>query len=405
MACTLLALEYIHSNNIVHCDITPENLISDNEGYVRVTDFGLAKMNSKTNAKETNGTPGYTAPEVLCAQSYSFPVDYYAVGVVCYQCMLGKKPYTGKTRKEVKQAILLKQARVTKEMLPHAWSSMSADFVNKCIQRKEAKRLGYQRGITELKQHPWFSDIEWHKLYNKTIQPPFAVTTEHNYDTKRCEGAEVLSPDTRERYNLYMQKDGYDSLFDNYTYLDNLYVYNSYSNDHDDVKSGLSARGTRITFVKEVSELKDAITDKEEKCDVATDMKKCESGVGVKKGIFDVGARFLNKKYLNVGLLNRQGGFHMNKIIPCYVKPSSDDDVIDDLPNINMKIYGSLSGRNNFYRALESKRIASLQRSKGNRNNNSPIQSSTIQDWKGRGQRLACAESIALLALTSSFII
>ena len=77
IACTLLALEYIHSNNIIHCDIKPENLISDSEGYVRVTDFGSAKINNnKTNLKEINitTTPGYTAPEVICAQSYSFLV-------------------------------------------------------------------------------------------------------------------------------------------------------------------------------------------------------------------------------------------------------------------------------------------------------------------------------------------
>ena len=371
-------MEYIHSHNIIHCDIKPENIISDNEGYVRVTDFGLAKINDKTNLKEINVTAatGYTAPEVLCAQSYSFPVDYYAIGAVCYECMFGSTPYTGKTRKELKQAILHKQANVTKEMLPHAWSSLSMDFVNKCIQRKEIKRLGYQQGISELKEHPWFSDIEWTRLYNKTIQPPFTITSEHNYDKKHCESVEVLSPDTNERYNLYMQKDNYNSLFVNYTYLDNLYVYNSYTNNnqYNDMKSCFSARGTRITFVKEVNELKDTVKDNQVKCNMITTIKKYENGLNVKKGLFNLGMGYLNKKYLNVGMLNRKGGLHMNnRIIPYHVKPSCDNDneIKNDLPNINMNVYGSLSGKNNFYRVVDTKRIASLKKNKANSSNSS----------------------------------
>ena len=379
IACTLLALEYIHSNNIIHCDIKPENLISDSEGYVRVTDFGSAKINNnKTNVKEINitTTPGYTAPEVICAQSYSFLVDYYAIGVVCYECMLGCKPYTGKTRKEIKQAMLRKQASVTKEMLPHTWSSVSMDFVNKCIQRKEIKRLGYQQGITELKQHPWFNDIDWKRLYNKTIQPPFTITSEHNYDKKHCESVDVLSPDTIERYNLYMQKDNYNSLFSNYNYIDNLYVYNSYNNSNNQDNTNFNARGTRITFVKEVNELKDTVKDNEVKCNVKPSIKKYESGLNVKKGLFDLGVGYLNKKYLNVSMLNKKGGFQMNnKIIPYFVKPSCDNSnsITSDLPNININMNGcgSKFGKNNFYRVNDTKKIASLKKGKGHSNNNS----------------------------------
>ena len=69
----LLALDYIHSQNIIHRDIKPENLVLESNGYARITDFGVAKINEPDNSSETSGTPGYMAPEVILVQNHSFP--------------------------------------------------------------------------------------------------------------------------------------------------------------------------------------------------------------------------------------------------------------------------------------------------------------------------------------------
>ena len=92
MACIILGLEYIHSNNIIHRDIKPENLVCDDKGYIRITDFGVAKKYHKNNGDETSGTPGYMAPEVLCAKNHSYPVDFFALGVIGYEFMIGRRP-------------------------------------------------------------------------------------------------------------------------------------------------------------------------------------------------------------------------------------------------------------------------------------------------------------------------
>ena len=92
MACIILGLEYIHSNNIIHRDIKPENLVCDDKGYIRITDFGVAKKYHKNNGDETSGTPGYMAPEVLCARNHSYPVDFFALGVIGYEFMMGNAP-------------------------------------------------------------------------------------------------------------------------------------------------------------------------------------------------------------------------------------------------------------------------------------------------------------------------
>lgn len=99
IACIILGLEYLHSNNIIHRDIKPENLVMDEKGFLRITDLGIARIVKPNNSADTSGTPGYMAPEVMCKQDHSFPVDYYAVGVIAYEFMLAKRPYFGNNRK------------------------------------------------------------------------------------------------------------------------------------------------------------------------------------------------------------------------------------------------------------------------------------------------------------------
>ena len=224
----------------------------DSEGYIRITDFGVAKVHKPDNSSETSGTPGYMAPEVLCAQNHSYPVDFFAIGVMGYEFMLGSRPYLGRSRREIKQAVLRKQVLVTPEQLPQGWSSLSMDFINKCLQRKELKRLGCNNGVADLKQHEWFNDVDWNKLYAKAMKSPFTIKGDANYDKKYCEALDKLTPDTIERYQSYMKKEDFNSLFVNYTYLDNLCLYSSdtQENNNTNITNTSNARATRITFTK-----------------------------------------------------------------------------------------------------------------------------------------------------------
>ena len=85
-----MGLEYIHSKSVIHRDVKPENLVLDENGYVRITDFGIAKIFSNKNSSETSGTPGYMAPEVMNRQNHTLAVDYFAVGVIGYEFMMGR---------------------------------------------------------------------------------------------------------------------------------------------------------------------------------------------------------------------------------------------------------------------------------------------------------------------------
>jgi serine/threonine protein kinase len=100
VACAVVALEYMHTKGVIHRDLKPENMVIDKYGYMRVTDMGIARVLAPNNANDTSGTPGYmgmrgsgsmyVAPEVICRQNHGVAVDYFALGVIAYEFMLGR---------------------------------------------------------------------------------------------------------------------------------------------------------------------------------------------------------------------------------------------------------------------------------------------------------------------------
>ena len=155
----------------------------DNKGYVRITDFGISKLYSSRNSNETSGTPGYMSPEVMKCQNHTAAVDFFALGVMGYEFMLGKRPYIGKSRKEIKEQMLSRQASIKLCSIPDGWSEESADFINKLLMRKPEERLGF-RGVQELKEHPWLKYFPWSELLAKSIEAPFVPERKDNFDKK-----------------------------------------------------------------------------------------------------------------------------------------------------------------------------------------------------------------------------
>ncbi|CAD8169789.1 unnamed protein product [Paramecium pentaurelia] len=171
-ACIIVGLEYLHENNIIHRDIKPENLILDNQGYVRITDLGVAIKKTGENF-ETSGTPGYMAPEVIFRQDHGAAVDFFALGVICYEFMTGRRPYYG-NRREIREQILAKQVQIQRSN--EGWSNESIDFINMLLQRKPQNRLIYPR------QHKWFKNFSFELLIQKQLKAPFIPNNQDNFD-------------------------------------------------------------------------------------------------------------------------------------------------------------------------------------------------------------------------------
>ena len=213
ISCLIYTLSYIHENNVIHRDIKPENLVLDENGYLRITDFGIAKENSIDNSSETSGTPGYMSPEVMRGKNHSFSVDFFAIGIIGYEFMLGRRPYNGRNRREIKEKMLAKQAKISKDNICHGWSLESADFINKCLERKPEKRIGNNNGAIELMMHPWLKYYPWDELKEKKLLAPFIPEKKDNFDRRYCEGVDKISAETKMRYEEIYGGEKFKSAF------------------------------------------------------------------------------------------------------------------------------------------------------------------------------------------------
>ena len=239
ISCIILGLEYCHYYNIIHRDIKPENLILDSRGYVHITDFGIAKIQTSNNHKETSGTPGYMSPEVLCGQNHTISVDYFAIGVMGYEFMMGVRPYLGTNRKEIKEKIMAKQVVIHRKDIKNGWGVEAADFINRLLQRKPGKRLG-AHGASEVKNHIWFKNYNWNDLYNKKLIAPYIPSNEDNFDYKYCNNVEKQGLKTKERYAEIAISDNYKTIFNSYLYFNRNDLKNKKEeNDNNNIYSNI----------------------------------------------------------------------------------------------------------------------------------------------------------------------
>jgi len=243
----VVGLEYMHNNGVIHRDIKPENLVMESNGYVRITDLGIARIWTPENSQDTSGTPGYMAPEVMYRQNHCCAVDYFALGVIGYEFMLGRRPYNGKSRKEIRDAIFAKQVQIKKHEIPDGWTIEAADFINKCLQRKPANRLGLN-GPNEVKQHVWLKDFNWQALLEKKLAAPYLPEqNDDNFDAKQANGADPWKEENAEllrQNSLLLRRNSIQNLFSGYYYdLDLIRLQKEEErryNKGDGPKSGMS---------------------------------------------------------------------------------------------------------------------------------------------------------------------
>ncbi|XP_074808749.1 microtubule-associated serine/threonine-protein kinase 4 isoform X1 [Natator depressus] len=181
---TVLALEYLHNYGIVHRDLKPDNLLVTSMGHIKLTDFGLSKvglMSMTTNLyeghiekdarefldKQVCGTPEYIAPEVILRQGYGKPVDWWAMGIILYEFLVGCVPFFGDTPEELFGQVISDEINWPEK--DEAPPPDTQDLITLLLRQNPLERLG-TGGAYEVKQHQFFRSLDWNSLLRQKAE-------------------------------------------------------------------------------------------------------------------------------------------------------------------------------------------------------------------------------------------
>ena len=165
----IIAIEYLHKRDIIYRDMKPENILIDEDGHIKLADFGLAKENVKNDTpnKTFCGSPQYLSPEMLSKEGTTKSSDIYGIGAILFEMVTGAPPFYSQD-----VDLMYKNISENKLMFPEIFSEELKDLLRKMLDKNPKQRIGIGNDKQDLKNHPFFADIDWDLILEKKITPP-----------------------------------------------------------------------------------------------------------------------------------------------------------------------------------------------------------------------------------------
>ncbi|GMF99427.1 hypothetical protein B5S33_g99 [[Candida] boidinii] len=225
--CELLsAIETLHGLNIVYRDLKPENILLDYQGHIALCDFGLCKINMKLEQKTNTfcGTPEYLAPELLLGKGYTRVVDFWTLGVLLYEMLTSLPPFYDEDVN-----IMYKKILHDPLVFPNYLDSKTCSLIKGLLNRDPRKRLGYN-GVSEIKNNPFFDDVDWNKLNSKGYIPPYKPPVKDNSDTSNISSEFTNEKPMDSVVDDYLSE-SVQKQFGGWTYVGSYSASNAYQNE------------------------------------------------------------------------------------------------------------------------------------------------------------------------------
>jgi len=214
-----LALQHVHGLGVVYRDLKPENVLLDQRGHVRLTDFGLSKEGVTRHAQGAHsfcGTPEYLAPEILARRGHGRAVDWWSLGALLYEMLTGLPPFYSRDREKLFQGI--KSGELA---YPSYLGAAAASLLAALLHRDPTLRLGSgPSDADEIKAHRFFDSVDWAALLDGTTTPPWTPTVVGSLDTSQFDreftSLPIHSPPTRNSAARPLAAD--DDTFSGFTF-------------------------------------------------------------------------------------------------------------------------------------------------------------------------------------------